>query len=255
MKTKILIGIPAWSVGPESFGVQKTYLEYFSQFGQVEILTPNVDIRTDLDLVVLPGGQDVQTTHYPTNTPPGFMNSLSDPFKDYFFKNNLPKYIENGTPILGICLGEQQLALHFGVPLIQNISGMHGYSDDGDDLKNTCVVNKEVLTMLGLNSARKEVKVNSFHHQAVSLENLNNYGKGTLLPLLVDKDTVYDDRNGSYQIVECFVHAELPIIGIQSHPEKTTWCPFSAQLVRYLLSKSKNIKNEVKDNIEQVITA
>lgn len=100
---KPVIGIPAWSLGDNSFGVQKTYLEYFAKFGQVEILTPNEDIREDLDLVVLPGGQDVQSTHY--NAVPGFMNSLSDPFKDYFFKNNLPKYIENNTPIFGICLG------------------------------------------------------------------------------------------------------------------------------------------------------
>jgi len=100
---KKLIGIPGWSLGENSFGVQKAYLEYLSNFGQVEILTPNSNIRTDLDLVVLPGGADTMSYNY--NQVPSFQNSMADPYKDYFAKVNLPQYINANIPIFGICLG------------------------------------------------------------------------------------------------------------------------------------------------------
>lgn len=244
MSKKILIGIPAWSVGPESFGVQKTYLEYFNKFGQVEILTPNEDIRQDLDLVVLPGGQDLQSTHY--NAVPGFMNSLSDPFKDYFFKNNLPKYIENGTPVLGICLGFQQLAIHFGLPLIQNISPYHDDSIDGDKLVNKVKANFPAIFKLNPEITVKDVPtaVNSFHHQGVNAKLVDEHPD--LEVLLWEKDPCWDRVNGAYNITEAFGHKTLPILGVQYHPEKMSSDDFTDALIDSLIARSPNQKKVEK---------
>lgn len=97
------IAVVGWSTGENSFGVTKPYLEYFSQFGEVEILTPKKGITEGLDLVVLPGGMDVSSSKY--GQVPGFMNSNPDVFKEYFYEQNLSQYIDAGIPIFGICLG------------------------------------------------------------------------------------------------------------------------------------------------------
>jgi gamma-glutamyl-gamma-aminobutyrate hydrolase PuuD len=251
MKTnKKLIGIPAWSLGENSFGVQKAYLEYFSNFGQVEILTPNSNIREDLDLVILPGGADTMSYNY--NQPPGFTNSMSDPYKDYFAKVNLPQYINAGIPVFGICLGMQQLAIHFNVPLIQNISATHGYSGDKDkEDVNTCKVNFSLINKLFHDfttiSFKGIYKVNSYHHQGVTLESLS---KNTdLIPLLVMKDTEFTISGEEYTLVEAFMHKELDIIAVQYHPERMSCDEFSNAAIKYLLSR-KSVKYKTVQTLE-----
>jgi putative glutamine amidotransferase len=243
---KKLIGIPAWSLGENSFGVQKAYLEYLSNFGQVEILTPNSNIRHDLDLVVLPGGADTMSYNY--NQVPSFQNSMADPYKDYFAKVNLPQYINANIPIFGICLGMQQLAIHFEVPLIQNISAYHGYSGDKDkEDVNTCKVNTTVVNKIFNSNIKAVYKVNSYHHQGVSLEDLSK--NPDLIPLLICKDSEYTIKNGEHTIVEAFMHSNLNIIAVQYHPERMTHDEFSNNAIEYLLSKS-NIKNKVTEILE-----
>jgi len=242
---KKLIGIPAWSLGDNSFGVQKAYLEYLSNFGQVEILTPNNNIRNDLDLVVLPGGADTMSHTY--NQVPGFTNSMADPYKDYFAKVNLPQYIDANIPVFGICLGMQQIAVHFGVPLIQNISSEHGYSGSNDKQNvNTCKVNSPAFNKIYQeinNSTFKNVyKVNSYHHQGVSLESLSK--NPNLIPLLINKDMEFTFTEGNHYIVEAFMHSELNIIGVQYHPERMVCDDFSNTLIQYLLSKSNKKTNK-----------
>lgn len=249
-KKKPVILIPAWSLGDNSFGVQKTYLEYFAKFGQVEIATPNEDIREDIDLVVLPGGQDVQSTHY--NAVPGFMNSLSDPYKDYFFKNNLPKYIEAGIPVFGICLGFQQLAIHFGIPLIQNITPYHGYSSDGDKEVNKCAVDAKYMNE-NISSAwvYLTTTVNSFHHQGVSKQALE--ANSDLIPLIWEKAKSWDRELGAHNILEAFTHRSLPICGVQFHPEKASSCDIADMLVDSLIARSPRLQQ--LNEVEQSITA
>ena len=87
-KRRILI--PGWSLGDNAWGVTKPYLHYFSQFGQVEILTPRKDVVNG-DLLVLPGGADVNPHRY--NQEPSFYTSNTDVFKQYFIDQNLEQYL------------------------------------------------------------------------------------------------------------------------------------------------------------------
>ena len=86
-----LIGIVGWKVGDNSFGATIQYLEYLSMFGDVDILTPSHKIRKDLDLLVLPGGQDMLSSKY--GNAPSYFNSNPDVMKEFFFENNLKDYI------------------------------------------------------------------------------------------------------------------------------------------------------------------
>jgi gamma-glutamyl-gamma-aminobutyrate hydrolase PuuD len=93
--------IVGWKTGDNSFGVTVPYLEYFSKFGQVHVLTPNtVEYVFRADLLVLPGGRDVNPTRY--NQSPGYHTGHPEPILEYFDTKVLPKYIEKQIPIFGI---------------------------------------------------------------------------------------------------------------------------------------------------------
>lgn len=97
-----IIGIPGWKLGDNSFGCGVNHLDFISKFGDPRILFPQDD-NVDLDLLYLPGGPDVAPSRY--NQIPGFYTSNQDVFRQYFFDNCLPKYIDKGTPVFGVCLG------------------------------------------------------------------------------------------------------------------------------------------------------
>jgi len=100
------IGIPGWLVGPNSFGVGINYMEFAKESlggEDIRILLPDSPIWTDLDLLMLTGGADVNPSRY--NEPPGFYTDKPDILKEYFDVHVLPQYIEQRTPIFGICRG------------------------------------------------------------------------------------------------------------------------------------------------------
>ena len=205
------IGVVGWSTGESSFGVTKPYLQYLSTFGQVEILTPSKYIREDIDLVVLPGGQDVSSSIY--GEVPGFMNSNPDLYKEYFFLNNLESYIEAGKSIFGICLGMQQLAVYFGSNLTQHLQslGIHGYySDPREELVHS--VHVHIPATDNSEDVKFTQKVNSLHHQGVLLKDLSK----PLIPIAIQKAKNVET---GMSVVEALMHKDLPIAGVQWHPE------------------------------------
>lgn len=204
MARKILI--PGWSLGENAWGVTKPYLEFFSQFGQVEILTPREEI-VEGDLLVLPGGADLNPLSY--GEKPGFMTGSTDVYKQYFYDVNLPKYLEKEIPIFGICLGFQQLCVKFGGRLIQN--GTFGYSNPRTERS------EEILTV-----GKRILKVNTLHHQGVQVSDMPSCLK------IIATSRVYGT-------VEAFKHISHPIAGVQWHPEEI-WDEFSIDLINQLLT-------------------
>lgn len=223
------IGLVGWSTGSNSFGSTLAYLIFFSKFGKVELIMPNeVDVR-DLDLLILPGGPDVDTKRYLfENEALDFTVGKPCPFKERFDNVLLPKYIEAGTPIFGICRGHQTLNVHFGGRLIQDMC----HETNGEDRERK-VHNLWVETVAsdipGVRNSN--FKVNSLHHQAIEEAYLPEIAT-VLARHTNDKGNI---RNGLIEAVTYW--PRLPIHSVQWHPEEIK-DDFSLALIEHLLSLS-----------------
>lgn len=94
------IGIPVWKVGENSLGSTVSYVEYAERFGEVVLLSPEHEPKLDLDLLILPGGADVDPARYKQK--PNWYTGKPDLIKEYFDRKYLPIYVANRVPILGI---------------------------------------------------------------------------------------------------------------------------------------------------------
>jgi len=102
MKNK-KIGIVGHFTGPNSFGITKPYMEFFQHFGEIIMLSPWDESPRELDLLVLPGGPDVNPFRYLTVEDKLDINvGVPCIVREKFDRELLPQYIEKQTPIFGI---------------------------------------------------------------------------------------------------------------------------------------------------------
>lgn len=201
-----IIGIYGWSTGENSFGVTKTYLDFASKFGKVRILTPDNTYDSTIDLLLLTGGMDLNPSSY--GAFPEYYAGNIDVFKQHVYDNCLPNYIGN-KPIFGICLGFQQLCTFFGSKLTQHLPYHKQSEYRGKDAHDVSIIDNDLKSKFG-----KKFKVNSHHHQGVLLKDLST----SLSALFIAENEDMSSFNTS--IVEGIKHKDLPIIGVQSHPEE-----------------------------------
>jgi gamma-glutamyl-gamma-aminobutyrate hydrolase PuuD len=202
------IGIVGWNTSDTTFGITKAYAEWLSQFGVVQILSPQLGIDETIDLLILPGGLDLAPQCIEDDTLPSFYTSNTDVMKQYFYDVNLSQYINKNIPIFGICLGMQQLSVHFGNSLKQH----HAFevSLPRTKLIDTLVYTEHMQDEFKptiVSHAGKQIetvhKVNSIHHQGV-FEIKEGYGKA----LAISKE---------YKNVEIAQFSTI-IYGVQYHP-------------------------------------
>jgi putative glutamine amidotransferase len=237
---KPIIGIPGYhGKDAVNFGVGTNYLEFISKFGNPRIIMPWED-TVKVDLLFLPGGLDVNPSNY--NQVPGFKTTSQDVFKQYFFDHKLEKYIQN-TPIFGVCLGMQQLAVRFGSKLTQNLifheqssarwESAHTVYDPSD------LITKEdgVIYPEPKKHYNNSFKVNSHHHQGVKYSELGKELKALKVAPLYNIDA-YNSNFELDVLVEAFQHSTLPIVGVQWHPEEF-YDNFSIKIIYELLNFKK----------------
>jgi len=196
-----VIGIPGWKTGPNSFGSGINHLDFISRFGIPRILFPQDEANVDIDLLYLPGGPDLSPSSY--GQVPGFYTGDSDLFREHFFRTSLPKFIEKGTPIFGVCLGFQMLNVAFGGTLTQDLK-FHAQSRDRWEKGHDAFT-------VGMNRKEGKFEVNSHHHQAVLYSDMS---KEFTMLLYADNE---EDKDNC--IVEGFIHKEKKIAGVQYHPK------------------------------------
>jgi len=107
--------------------------------------------------------------------------------------NVLEKY-HSSKKILGVCLGHQAIGTFFGAELIQNSNPIHGKSSE--------IVTDNATTIF--NDLPRKINVGRYHSWSVSKK---------LSPSLAATARAMD---GEIMAIE---HINLPIIGVQFHPE------------------------------------
>lgn len=152
------------------------------------------------DGLVLPGGGDVDPRLYGRQDKTcEYVNSQMDALD----ASCLELFARLGKPVLGICRGQQLINVAYGGNLIQDISSpiSHRSSEIGRDVYHRVEAVKPCfLTEL----YGQSFTVNSTHHQAV-------------LDLAPGFEILLSGEDG---IVEAIEHQDLPIYGVQFHPER-----------------------------------
>lgn len=203
------IAIVGWKTGDNSFGITVPYANYFSQFGEITIIGPTEIEARDVDLLVLPGGPDVDPARYLGERPLSLYMGKQCPFRERFDNILLPKYMAKNIPIFGICRGHQSFAVEKGSQLKQHMNHESNSDYDRTKLVHDVIVNlktlkhdfgfKDVYSKLITNS----MKVNSIHHQVV-------FNKPQESVVLAEHDTD----------IEALGYLNYPAFTVQWHPEE-----------------------------------
>jgi|AntDeeMinimDraft_5_1070356.scaffolds.fasta_scaffold06708_4 putative glutamine amidotransferase len=221
------IGILSWKIGENSFGITLPYLMWLENFGEVKIIDYKEEINPFLDLLVLPGGPDINPEVY--GQTPNRVTGRPCIYREYFDKHVLPKYIENNIPIFGICRSLQALNVHFNGTLEQNMYHETSIKSRGEYVHDIFYKKRD-------NNSIKIFRdsVNSLHHQIIE-----KIGEG-LKPIA--KYIPLKGKEMGYEI-EAIVHKELPIAAVQYHPEELITDRLSNIIVYELLEGTFNHKN------------
>ncbi|MFW6225396.1 MAG: gamma-glutamyl-gamma-aminobutyrate hydrolase family protein [bacterium] len=210
------IGIVSWKIGDNSFGVTTPYLAWLEHFGQIRILDYREPFDGTLDMVVVPGGPDINPERY--GQIPSRSTGKPCIHREYFDIHILPHYIANFVPIFGICRGHQAINIHFGGTLNQ-----HMYHETSFKSRSELVHSIQYRINENGTTTIYTDKVNSLHHQTVG-----EIGDGLkVIARYVDNKNTFD--------VEGLVHRELPIASVQYHPEELMTNDLANRLVYDLL--------------------
>lgn len=156
--------------------------------------------RISPDGIVLSGGGDVSPGLYGGARRDGDQVS---PDRDRIEYGLLDYAVKERIPLLGICRGMQLINVYFGGSLVADIalrgdSGLPVIGNHPVELEDG-----ELVARLG----SSEISVNSYHTQGIPLD-----GVGRSLTVFASYPAL--------SIAEGIRHRELPIAGIQWHPER-----------------------------------
>lgn len=197
--------------------VSNSYIHSVLSAGGIPVMLPVVE-DTDtamaylsvIDGLLLSGGEDVCTMVYGEN--PIKEVEMFCPQRDAFEIALFSAALEQNIPVLGICRGLQVMNAALGGTLYQDIfvqcSNCLGHLPKKlpvDCLYHTITIEKD--SILAAIFEKEEIRVNSYHHQAV-------------------KDVAKDFRATAFstdRVIEAIEHKEKSfVLGVQWHPEDLT---------------------------------
>lgn len=172
------------------------YVNAVEKSGAIPVAEYCPTYSDEYDSLILCGGNDIDPAYYNEE----FAGAINiDEARDKAEMELFKKFLEAGKPILGICRGCQLINVAFGGSLHQNLDNAIEHKD-GVIHSAKAVEDSFVSKLYGT-----EFSINSFHHQAVK-----ECGQG--LEIIA---TAFDGKT-----VEAIQHKELPVYGVQWHPER-----------------------------------
>ena len=225
------IAIVGHFTGENSFGISKPDLFFWQRFGEVSLISPFEKHVRDVDLLVMPGGQDVDPYRYLTPEDDTHIYTGSPCMqKERFDRFLLPKYIEAKIPLFGICRGHQSLAVHFNAKLKQHMYHETNPSNDGAKTMHKVIapefIKHTIPTMWDYDDLNFDV--NSRHHQVV----MNCPENATVIGRYNGKDKE-EWEEGDIEALTYF--PDYPAHTVQWHPEDKQ-DDFSIRLINHLLN-------------------
>jgi gamma-glutamyl-gamma-aminobutyrate hydrolase PuuD len=224
-------------------GLEMPYVRYFERFGKVFPIFPGMTPEDiNLDLLILPGGQDLDPSFYSEEGRMVVGAGSSNPLFSQFFHNDFNAWREAKVPMLGICLGFQAMNVMLGGKLTPD-GPCHSL---GYFSKHPVVAYNEKLGLYKTWAKSKKpirVEVNSRHHQFIGVDQLASgmipvamgvmdddklksddaankawYFKGnSVTKCFYDKN--YKALSQDLSHVEAAIHATEKLAGVQWHPE------------------------------------
>jgi len=234
---KKIIGIYADAFNGK-IGQTLPYMQFFSQFGYVRLISTldNLEnIENEIDILVSPGGSDLDSSLY--GKAPGAMEGRANQHYEYLDSILLPKFLNTQKPIIGICRGMQSINCFLGGTLNQHIIG-HQQGDERSATKQK----------LQFTNSDKEYYINSMHHQSVQnladgleLIAYSQQFRGCYSSEEIIKTWRYFNQEGNIDntikipiTIEAFIGKDLPILGVQWHPEEFN-CEWTVNEIKKLL--------------------
>lgn len=176
---KPVIGISAVSIfNPRMYSQRVTFSDTVSDRGGIAVMLPLYsakekiadieEIVSHIDGLLLPGGADVEPSVYGEERLPECGMSLIA--EDEYEIALLKEVVRQGKPILGICRGMQITNVAFGGTLYQDIPSQYSKDSDHSTKSDGPVIIHPVKLEEGSHLAGimgTDIKVNSYHHQAV----------------------------------------------------------------------------------------
>lgn len=214
MKPKILLSVN---------NNREFYIDAIEKCGGIAEAFYCPEVSCDYDGLLLCGGSDVHPRRFGQDID-GSRNI--DEARDAAELALFKAFFDAGKPIMGICRGHQVINIALGGTLIQDIptAERHIRRNDMAQAHFVTSVKKSFLSDI----YGEKFSVNSSHHQA-----LDKLGKG-LSAIAISSDDGYN---------EAIIHNDLPIFGVQWHPEKMCFSARREDTVdgRYIIEHFVNL--------------
>ncbi len=216
MKKPIVLIFCSRSDNRKMHMLRTNYMTSLSNEGLIPIIAPMFATREDYaelcamaDGFLFSGGADVHPSRYGEEVLP--VCGEIDETRDKSEYDALPEAIATGKPIFAICRGIQLLGAFTGGKLYQDLPSqrpsdvLHSQNEDPSVCSHGVSIKKGTLlySIIG----KEEIRVNSFHHQAIRETSLS---------------VCAYSEDGVIEGVEDPSHPFF--LGVQWHPEHTAHC-------------------------------